>query len=288
MQMRMEKQVLSPTVQYREKADLGAQMLGIGSDGGQGLGGGAEENAVEAIFVLVSDGRERFGNGEDDMKIVRVENFGGSFLDPLRTSEGLTFWAMTVAAAVVAGSLVTAAVAALEMTAESGGAAHLDRGHDAPLSRGERRAMLLTIGFTVATKDVRHFQFRAMQGARRLEVLRRGRLDLHRNRVGQQIKGARCRAHFAGRDVQIFCGCLQAAMAEQELNLANVGARFKQVTCKSMTHGMRRDRFRNFGKAAGFPAHLRNRGRSDVLARRASRKEPVPRPFHSPPVPQDL
>jgi hypothetical protein len=31
MQMRMEKQVLSPTVQYGEKADLGAQMLGIGS-----------------------------------------------------------------------------------------------------------------------------------------------------------------------------------------------------------------------------------------------------------------
>ena len=36
-----------------------------------------------------------------------------------------------------------------------------------------------------------------------------------------------------------------------------------------MTHGMRRDRFRNFRKAAGFKAHLRNRGRSDVLARRA-------------------
>ena len=31
MQMRMENQVLSPTVKYGEKADLGAQMLGIGS-----------------------------------------------------------------------------------------------------------------------------------------------------------------------------------------------------------------------------------------------------------------
>lgn len=125
------------------------------------------------------------------MKIVRVENFGGSFLDPLRTNEGLTFWAMTVAAAVIAGPLVTAAVAALEMTAESGGAAHLDRGHDAPLSRGERRAMLLTIGFTVATKDVRHFQLRAIHGARRLEVLLRSR-NLQRGKAGQQIKRARC------------------------------------------------------------------------------------------------
>jgi len=183
MQMRMENQVLSPTVKYGEKADLGAQMLGIGSDGRQGLGSGSEEYAVDEIFVLVSDGRDRFGKGEDDMKIVRVENFGGSFFHPLGTSEGLTFWAMTVAAAVVAGPLVTAGVAALEMTAKSGGAAHLDRGHDAPLSRGERRSMLLTIGFTVAAEDVRHFQFRAVQGARRLEVLRRSRLDLHRNRA---------------------------------------------------------------------------------------------------------
>jgi hypothetical protein len=136
MQMRMEKQVLSPTVKYSEKADLCAQMFRIGSDGGQGLGRSSEEHAVEEIFVLVSDGSDRFGNGEDDMKIVRLENFRCSFFNPLRTSEGLTFWAMTIPAAIVAGSLVTTAVAALQMTAEGGRATHLDRGHDAPLSSG--------------------------------------------------------------------------------------------------------------------------------------------------------
>ena len=73
--MRMEKQVLSPTVKHSEKADLGAQMLGIGSDGGQGHRRGSEENAVDEILVLVSDGGDLFGNCEDDMKIVRRENF---------------------------------------------------------------------------------------------------------------------------------------------------------------------------------------------------------------------
>src|SRR6266481_1787725 len=141
MQMRMEKQVLSPTVKYGEKADLGAQMLGIGSDGGQGLGRGAEEHAVDEIFVLVSDGSDLLGNREDDMKIVRLENFGRSFFDPLGTSERLAFWAMTVAAAVVTGPLVITAVAPLKMTAESCRAAHLDRGHNAPLGRRHRRAM---------------------------------------------------------------------------------------------------------------------------------------------------
>jgi hypothetical protein len=68
-----------PTVKYGEKADLGAQMLGIGSDGGKGLGSGSKEHAVDEIFVLVSDGSNLFGNREDDMKIMRRENFGGSF-----------------------------------------------------------------------------------------------------------------------------------------------------------------------------------------------------------------
>src|SRR5260370_14889595 len=96
MDMRMKKQVLSPTVKYSEKADLGAQMLGIGSDGGQGLGGGSEQNAVDEIFVLISNGSDRFGNREDDMKIVRLENFGCSFFHPLGTSGALSLW--TVAA----------------------------------------------------------------------------------------------------------------------------------------------------------------------------------------------
>ena len=56
MQMRMMKQVLAPGVQHGEEADLGAQVLGIGGDGAQGLGGGAEEQAVDERLVLIGDG----------------------------------------------------------------------------------------------------------------------------------------------------------------------------------------------------------------------------------------
>ena len=59
---------------------------------------------------------------------------------------------------------MAALVALLEMAAESGGAAHLDGRHDAPLRRGHRRAMLLSIGFAVAAEDIRHFEFRALHG----------------------------------------------------------------------------------------------------------------------------
>ena len=52
---------------------------------------------------------------------------------------------------------MAAAITLLDMTAESGGAADLDRRHDASLRSRQRGAMLLTIGFTVAAEDVRHF-----------------------------------------------------------------------------------------------------------------------------------
>src|SRR5437016_7200489 len=102
-------------------------MLGIGSDGGQGLGHSPKQNAVDDLFVVVSNGSDLFGYGEDDMKIVCRENFGDSLLDPRGTCERLALRAVAVAAAVIRGSFVTTGVAAFEMPAESCGATHLDR-----------------------------------------------------------------------------------------------------------------------------------------------------------------
>src|SRR6266851_9738458 len=110
-----------------------------------------------------------FGEREDDMKIVRLENLRFPFFDPLRTRQRLALGAMPVAAAIVAGTLVRTAVAPFEMTAEGRRPAHLDRGHDAPLCRRGRRTIVLSIDFTIAAEDVRHFQLWAIYGAHRLE-----------------------------------------------------------------------------------------------------------------------
>ena len=148
--------------------------------------------------------------------------------------------------------------------------------------------MLLTIGFAVAAEDVRHFQLRAIQGARRLEVLRRSRLDLHRNRARQQIQRTRSRADFAGRYAEIFCGCGQAAMTEQQLNGANISALFQQVNGKSVSKRMRRDRFRDLATPVGLLALTVNRASCDVLARKVSWEKPVLGLCDSPPSTQDL
>jgi hypothetical protein len=87
MEMGMKRQVLAPTMEYSEKADFSSQMFGIGSDGAQGIGHGTKQDVVDDLFVLVSDGSDLFGDGEDDMEIVCRENFGYSLLDPLRSCE---------------------------------------------------------------------------------------------------------------------------------------------------------------------------------------------------------
>src|SRR6266852_1826595 len=217
----MMEKILPPGVQDGEESDLCPQTFGIGSDGGQGFGRGSEQNAVDEIFVLVSNGRDLFGEREDDMKIRRLKNFRFPFFDPFRSRQRLALGAMPVAAAIVAGTLVRTAVAVLEMTAEGCRPAHLDRSHDAPLCRGERGIMLLAIGFTIAAEDVPHFQLGAIHGAQRLEEWWRSGLDLQGNRVRQPIEWARRRAHFASRDAEIFCGGGQTAMSKKQLNGAD-------------------------------------------------------------------
>jgi hypothetical protein len=141
------------------------------------------QDAVDNIFVLVSNGGDRFGEGEDDMEIRSRENFRFSFFDPFGTRQGLALGAMSVAAAIVSVTLVRTAVAVLEMTTKGRRPAHLDCGHDASLCRGERRTMLLAIGFTIAAEDVRHFQLGAIHRTRQLEERWRSGLDRQGNRV---------------------------------------------------------------------------------------------------------
>jgi hypothetical protein len=84
MEMEMKMQVLFPAIlQPRSASRLPDD--GIGDDDGQGLGRVA--NAVDHLLVLVSNGSNLFADSEDDRKVVCLENFGRSLLDPLRTRE---------------------------------------------------------------------------------------------------------------------------------------------------------------------------------------------------------
>ena len=53
MGVRMVGQRRSPGVQYGGEPDAGAEMLGVGRDGDQGLGGGFEQQVIDDRLVLL-------------------------------------------------------------------------------------------------------------------------------------------------------------------------------------------------------------------------------------------
>jgi len=69
MDVRMMLQGLAPGVEYHGHAELGAEMPGIGRDGGEGLGGCAEEDRIDRGLVLESNLADRRGQREDDMEV---------------------------------------------------------------------------------------------------------------------------------------------------------------------------------------------------------------------------
>jgi hypothetical protein len=140
-----------------------------------------EENAVNRFLVLIGDCGDLLWRREHDVKIRRLQKFGLAFLDPLRSRQRLALWAVPIPAAVEAIPLMATLIASLEVATEGRRSTQLDCGHDAPLRRGHRRAMLFSVGFAVAAEDIRHFQLRAIHGPRRSEVLRRGGLGVCRN-----------------------------------------------------------------------------------------------------------
>ena len=77
-------------------------------------------------------------------------------------------------------------------------------------------------------------------------------------------------------------------MPEQELNLADVGTLFEQVTGEGVAQRMGRDGFRNLRNQTGLLALQLNRQLTDVLARKLAWEEPIFRPLDEPPGTQDL
>jgi len=136
----MVQQCLTPGVEHGQDADLRAQMLWIGCDPAQRLGHRTEQNVVNHDLVLEGDDLDLPGHREHDVEVGHVEQFRLTVLEPLGACEPLALWTVPVPARVVGHTLVTAIAAALDVAAESSGAATLDRDHGTPPCPGQRRA----------------------------------------------------------------------------------------------------------------------------------------------------
>ncbi len=153
-------QGLAPGVEHGDDADLGAEMLGIGGDGAQRLGRGAEQDGVDDGLVLEGDLGDRRRQGEDDVEVRHRQQLGLPGREPFGAGQPLALRAVAVAAGVVGDAGRAAIVALLDMAAERRRPARRDGAHDAPLDAAEMAGMRLPKRLAVAAEDIRHLQSR--------------------------------------------------------------------------------------------------------------------------------
>jgi len=153
-------------VEHGGGADASAEVPGIGGDRQQRVGGRAEQEVVDDRLVLVGDRGDLGRQREDDVEIVDRQQIGLAGREPILRSGALTLGAMAIAARVVGDAAVAAILAALDMAAERGRAALLDRRHDLELTQAHMPGIGAAPVGPMAMKDVRDLQPRAAHGRR--------------------------------------------------------------------------------------------------------------------------
>jgi len=98
MDMGMIFELLRPSVEHAEKADVGAEMFGIGGYGLEGLCASVKQQIVEQFFVLQGQGGEFPRHREDHMNVGRGQKLLAACFQPALPSMGLALWAMPIAA----------------------------------------------------------------------------------------------------------------------------------------------------------------------------------------------
>ncbi len=156
--VRMVGQRRAPGVQYGGQADARAQMLRVGRDRGQRLGGGPEQEVVDGGLVLERDGADRRRQGEDDVVIGNRQEFGLAVFEPFPRRGRLALRAVAIAAGIVGDPFVRTVLAALDVSAERGCATGLDRRHDLQLVEAHVTGVGHSPRRPVGAKDVGDLQ----------------------------------------------------------------------------------------------------------------------------------
>src|SRR5215471_1248557 len=96
MQVGMMEQVLTPSMEHGEKADLSPQVFRISGDSAQSLRRSPEQDAIELSLILIGNCRNLLRYSEDHVEVLGVQKLGLAILEPLSPGERLAFWAVSI------------------------------------------------------------------------------------------------------------------------------------------------------------------------------------------------
>src|SRR6202008_2059028 len=101
---RMVLEVLAPAVQDGSDADVGAEVLAIGGNGGERFGCGREQKSINIGFVLVGDRADRSRQRKPQVEVRHRQQFGLACCKPCCSSRPLTLGTVPIAAGVIGGA----------------------------------------------------------------------------------------------------------------------------------------------------------------------------------------
>ena len=156
VQMGMELKILSPGMQQREAAELGAEMLGVSSERQQRFGSGPEQHPVNDSAILQRQRCQLVREGEYDMEVLHIQNLTLARLEPRRTRRPLTLRTVPIPAGVVNRDLPSALLTLLEMTTQSCRSTLRKVVQDTILL--PRGAVALQVSCAVVSDDIGHFR----------------------------------------------------------------------------------------------------------------------------------
>ena len=178
------------------------------------------------------------------MKMEDGEHFLDAGVDPYGLLKPTAFWTVAIAAGVIAGPSEVTVLTAVEVSAQSSGAAPLNVAHQAFLVRGQR--ILLAIRLPELSEDVSDLEPSSLRRRGR-SVFMRG--VFHRLSQSMTVRGAQEVERTDGApellhaDLQVEHGGLDRGMTEELLDDRKRDPRSEQVTCESMPQRMRRYAF---------------------------------------------
>jgi len=120
--VRVIPQILGPGVQDGEDRRAGAEVAGIGGEGEQGLGGGAQERVVHRSLVRAGHRAEGVGQGKRNQEVGAGQETRAVAIEPASRLLAVALGTVPIATRVVAVLGLVAVVAPAEMPAAGGGA----------------------------------------------------------------------------------------------------------------------------------------------------------------------
>jgi hypothetical protein len=123
MQVGMEMQILTPSVQHGEEADGGAEVSGVGGNSEQSFRSGLKQDGIDLSLVLKRQAADLLGNSEHDVEIGDGQKLRLPLGEPLGAGRSLALGAAAIATRVEYFDAMPAPVALIEMTTQDRGPA---------------------------------------------------------------------------------------------------------------------------------------------------------------------